>query len=400
MTANHGSGSIFPYLSIVDTIDGDGKRRTRIPIDTVFSTSITSNAWEVGVSSDATQLYVVFAGTNDMFACEIINDDYREIALRKRIPLGANPRAVRVSTDSKFVYVYNALDFNIVAFDTMSLNSVATIQVTDNPLTEQVLEGKKLFYTALQPMANRRWISCSSCHPDGDPDGRTWNNPEGLRNTQSLAGMAWTHPIHWSADRDEVHDFEHTIRGPLMQGTGLIKGKVSESLADPNAGRSPQLDALAAYANSHKVTVSPHAKKGLTDVAERGREIFFSNRTKCATCHSGPFFSDSKPAKRELIVRHDVGTGNDDESEKMGPAYDTPTLLSIYRTAPYLHHGKAETLLDVLTTQNVGDRHGVTSHLNESDRASLIEFLKSLPYEDAEAEARAAGLTSAADATK
>ena len=400
VTANHGSGSIFPYISIIDTAEGDGKRRTRIPIDTVFSSQITSNAWEVVVSPDATQLYVVFAGTNDMFACNIINDDYREISLRKHLPLGANPRAVRVSPDSTTVYVYNALDFNIIAFNTKTLKSVAEIRVSDNPLSEQVLEGKKLFYTALQPMADRRWISYASCHPDGEPDGRTWHNPEGLRNTQSLAGMAWTHPIHWSADRDEVHDFEHTIRGPLMQGKGLIQGEVSESLTEPNAGRSSQLDALAAYANSHKVTLSPHAKNGLTDAATRGREIFFSNRTKCGTCHSGPFFSDSQPANREQIVRHDVGTGNDDESEKMGPAYDTPTLLSIYRTAPYLHHGKAETLLDVLTTQNIGDRHGVTSHLNESDRASLIEFLKSLPYEDAEAEARAAGLKSVADASK
>lgn len=400
VTANHGSGSIFPYISIVDTVDGDGQRRTRIPIDTVFSSQITSNAWEVGVSPDASQLYVVFAGTNDMFACDIINDDYREIALRKHLPLGANPRAVRVSPDSTMVYVYNALDFNIVAFDTTSLMSVATIQVTNNPLTEQVLEGKRLFYTALQPMANRRWISCASCHPDGDPDGRTWHNPEGLRNTQSLAGMAWTHPIHWSADRDEVHDFEHTIRGPLMQGTGLIKGKVNDSLAEPNAGRSTQLDALAAYANSHRLPLSPHAKNGLTAVAERGREIFFSNQTKCATCHSGPYFCNPQSEKRGQIVRHDVGTGSDDDTEKMGPAYDTPTLLGIYRTAPYLHHGKAETLLDVLTTQNVGDRHGVTSHLDESDRASLIEFLKSLPYEDAETQARAVGLTNDADASK
>ena len=31
VTANHGSGSIFPYVSIVDTAVGEGKRRTRIP---------------------------------------------------------------------------------------------------------------------------------------------------------------------------------------------------------------------------------------------------------------------------------------------------------------------------------------------------------------------------------
>ena len=392
VTANHGSGSIFPYVSIVDTIKGDGKRRTRIPIDTVFSMQITSNAWEVGVSPDATQLYVVFAGTNDMFACDIINDDYREIGLRKRIALGANPRAVRVSPDNKTVYVYNALDFNVVAYDTQSLRKSAVIDVTNNPLSEQVLAGKKLFYSALQPMASRRWISCASCHPDGQPDGRTWHNPEGLRNTQSLAGMAWTHPIHWSADRDEVQDFEHTIRGPLMQGRGLIKGRVGESLGKRNAGRSSQLDSLAAYSNSHKVSLSPYARNGLTDIAKRGRDIFFSKETQCSTCHSGPFYTDSQPAEKQEIVRHDVGTGNDDETELMGPAYDTPTLLGIYRTAPYLHHGKAATLLDVLTTENLDDRHGATSQLSESDTAALVEFLKALPYEDPSIEAEAAGL--------
>ena len=390
VTANHGSGSIFPYLSIVDTVDGEGKRRTRIPIDTVFSVQITSNAWEVGVSPDARQLYVVFAGTNDMFACNVIDDDYREIGLRKRIVLGANPRAVRVSPDNETVYVYNALDFNVVAFDSESLQKKATIAVTENPLTDEILAGKKLFYTALQPMASRRWISCSSCHPDGEPDGRTWQNPEGLRNTQSLAGMKFTHPIHWSADRDEVHDFEHTIRGPLMQGKGLIRGKVNASLKTKNAGLSSQLDALAAYANSHEVALSPHAKNGLSNEAAKGKEIFFSAKTKCATCHSGPYFAGKAmaidPAAKDdqeiRFVRHDVGTGNDDPSEKMGPAFDTPTLLGIYRTAPYLHHGKAATLMDVITSQNKNDRHGVTSHLSGADRTALVEFLKALPYEE------------------
>ena len=74
-----------------------------------------------------------------------------------------NPRAVRVSPDNKTVYVYNALDFNVVAYDTEKLERVGTITVCGNPLGKQVLEGKKLFYSALQPMVGRRWISCSSC---------------------------------------------------------------------------------------------------------------------------------------------------------------------------------------------------------------------------------------------
>ena len=198
-------------------------------------------------------------------------------------------------------------------------------------------------------MASRRWISCSSCHPDGQPDGRTWHNPEGLRNTQSLAGMAWTHPIHWSADRDEVQDFEHTIRGKLMQGRGLLDGELHPELGEPNGGRSADLDALAVYSNSHSYQLSPHAKHGLSPAAQRGREVFHDPATRCATCHGGPLYSDSQP--RAAIVRHDVGTG-DDPAEKLPPEYDTPSLFGIYRTAPYLHHGKAQTLKEVLTTFN------------------------------------------------
>jgi cytochrome c peroxidase len=78
---------------------------------------------------------------------------------------------------------------------------------------------------------------------------------------------------------------------------------------------------------------------------------------------------------------HNVGTGNEDPTEKMGTEYDTPTLVGIYRTAPYLHHGKAATLHDVLTTYNKGDKHGKTSHLKAQDINDLVEFLKSLPYE-------------------
>lgn len=393
VTAVHGEGSIFPYVSVIDTPTSDERRRKRIPLDSFGGNRITSNPWEVAITPDGHQVFIVFGGTNDMFACRVLDDDYRELTPRKLLPVGSNPRAVRVAPDGKTVYCYSALDFNVVAYDVGSLRLTATIPVTTNPLGDEILQGKKLFYSALQPMVGRRWISCSSCHPDGEPDGRTWHNPEGLRNTQSFAGMAWTHPIHWSADRDEVQDFEHTIRGPLMQGRGLINGEVQDSLGDKNAGRSKTLDALAAYSNSHKLVLSPYAKDGLSESAKRGRDLFFASDTQCATCHSGPFYCDSHPRPASEIIRHDVGTGNDDPSEKMGSAYDTPTLLGIYRTPPYLHHGKAATLIEVLTTANLDDRHGKTSHLTSGQISDLAAFLKSLPYEDPEVTAKHVGLT-------
>jgi len=389
ITAVHGEGSIFPYVSVIDTAPGEGKRRRRIPMDAFQGNLVTSNPWDAAISSDGRQFYVVFAGTNDMFACDVVDDDYRELAPRRRVTLGKNPRAVRVAPDGQTVYVYSALDFSIAAYDTKTLKLTATIPVTQNPLSDEQLRGKVLFYSAEQPMVGRRWISCASCHPDGDADGRTWHNPEGLRNTQTLAGLAWTHPLHWSADRDEVQDFEHTIRGPLMQGRGLIDGSMNRELGPPNKSRSDDLDALAAYANSHDWALSPHAKGGLSEAAKRGEDLFFSAETQCATCHSGPLYTDSAFGKLQL---HDVGTGVGDD-EKIRPAYDTPTLFGVYRTAPYLHHGRAATLLDVLTTMNPDDRHGKTSHLTPSQIEDMVEFLRALPFEDPEPAAQQAGLT-------
>lgn len=403
-----GAGAIFPYIAVVDLdraeadVTPSSPRRKRVQMDSFRGTLVVANPWEVAVAPDGNSLCVVFAGTDDLFLCKVLDDNYRELQYGKLLRTGKNPRAVRYSADGSKLFVYNALDFTISVIDASTYDVVQTLKVCDSPLDDETLLGKQLFYSANQPMVGQRWISCSSCHPDGDSDGRTWQQPEGLRQTQPLGGLAWTHPLHWSADRDEVQDFEHTIRGPLMQGRGLIKGDLAESLAEPNRGRSAAADALARYTNTHRFSLSPFARTtgpdggriegeaGLSESARRGREVFFRESVGCAECHSGPYFCDSRAGS---LTRHDVGTGKDDPSEKMEPAYDTPTLIGVYRSAPYLHHGKAATLRDVLTTANPDDRHGRTSQLSPGEIDDLVEFLKALPYEDPEPAAVAAGIT-------
>jgi YVTN family beta-propeller protein len=388
---NDGGGSIFPHVSVCDLRPPDGtRRRTSFAMDTYNGVYVVTNAWEAALSPDGKHLYTIYAGTNDMNVSDVIDDDYREIErVGRAVRIGQNPRAVRVSPDGKTVYIYNTLDFAVGVYEAATMRLREAIKVCAPPMTPEWVRGKILFNTANYPMSARRWVACASCHPDGHNDGRVWQQPEGLRKTTALFGVAHTHPLHWSADRDEVQDFEYTIRSKLMRGAGLLRGSIKPKvgyhtveLEEKTAGRSKDLDALAIYTNSFEITtLSPHivAPGQLTPAAERGKRLFFSKEVGCASCHSGPYYTDSRLQKPFNL--HDVGTGRDDASERMGTKYDTPTLLGIYRTAPYLHDGKARTLREVLTTSNKEDRHGRTSPLKAAEVDDLVAFLKSLPYE-------------------
>jgi YVTN family beta-propeller protein len=384
------AGSIFPHVTIYDLVaPNKTDRRTSLAMDTYNGVYVVTNPWESALSPDGSRLYTIYAATNDMNVSQVFADDYKEISpIGLPVGVGKNPRAVRVSPDGKTVYVANALDFDITVHDAGTGRMEARIPVCKPPKSPEWVRGKILFSTANRPLTSRRWIACASCHPDGHSDGRVWHNPEGLRKTPAMFGLAHTHPLHWSADRDEVQDFEYTIRGRLMQGMGLLYGEIKPKrgfepveLDEHLAGRSADLDALAVYSNSFDFTLSPHIPSPgkLFPAAERGKRLFFDAKIGCATCHSGPYYTDSSLKKPYNL--HDVGTGLDDPSEKIGPKYDTPTLLGVYRTAPYLHHGKAATLRDVLTTCNRGDRHGKTSHLKANELDDLVAFLQSLPYE-------------------
>ena len=147
----------------------------------------------------------------------------------------------------------------------LMMKLVDAIKVCAAPMTPEWVRGKILFNSAKPPMTSRRWIACASCHPDGHHDGRVWQQPEGLRKTTALFGVAHTHPLHWSADRDEVQDFEYTIRSKLMGGRGLIQGSIKTKLGfqtaeldEKTSGRSKDLDALAIYTNSFNFRLSPH----------------------------------------------------------------------------------------------------------------------------------------------
>ncbi len=74
---------------------------------------------------------------------------------------------------------------------------------------------------------------------------------------------------------------------------------------------------------------------------------------------------------------HDVGTG-EARRKRETAAYDKPTLVECWRTAPYLHDGSAATMMEVLTVKSWGEKHGRTSHLSRRELDELCEYVLSL----------------------
>jgi uncharacterized protein (TIGR03382 family) len=261
-----------------------------------------------------------------------------------------------------------------------ALGSVAT--VAEEPLSEAVWLGKVLFMNANNSaMSQDGYMACSSCHPDGGHDGMTWDftqHGEGLRNTIDLRGRAGTAhgPVHWTANFDEIQDFENDIRAS-QGGSGLLDDadwlETSDPLGTEKSGRSERLDALAAYVSTFDTFPrSPYRNNdgSLTEAAVRGQKLF--ERLDCLDCHSGDRLTDSAPG-----IRHDVGTATAASGGRLGEAldgFDTPTLYGLHATAPYLHDGSAETLDAVLAVEGHGNAQG----LSDDDRADLVAFLLQL----------------------
>ncbi len=260
--------------------------------------------------------------------------------------------------------------------------------VEDEPLAPEVLRGKQLFQDSADPrLARDGYIACAHCHLDGDSDHRVWDftdRGEGLRRTPPLFGLTPGAPLHWSGNFDELQDFEGDIRN-AFGGRGLMDESdwtaTSDPLGAPKAGRSADLDALAAYvASLDQRPRSPHRAPGggFTAAAERGRALFESRG--CPDCHSGETTSDSRFEAPGSPLLHDVGTLGLGSGGRLGgplPGIDTPSLHGVFDQPRLLHDGSA-TLMEVLTTRNATDLHGRTSDLSPAELEDLESFLRSL----------------------
>jgi len=279
-----------------------------------------------------------------------------QIGGREQVKLPAadlGPRAVVVVGQQ--VYVANYFSDTL---DVMDL-SAAQLKVESVPLgpkQEMSVVRRGEFYFHDATICLQGWQSCSSCHPgDARADGLNWDllndgigNP---KNTKSLLFAPKTPPAMSLGTRDTA---ETAVRAGIKH---ILFTEQPEEVAA----------AIDEYLKSLKPVPSPYLTRGkLSRAAERGERVF--GRAGCAGCHPPGLFTE--------LNRYDVGTRA--SFDKPTDEFDTPTLVELWRTAPYLHDGSAATVRDVVTTCNPHNQHGTTSNLSDREIDDLCEYVLSL----------------------
>jgi cytochrome c peroxidase len=99
---------------------------------------------------------------------------------------------------------------------------------------------------------------------------------------------------------------------------------------------------------------------------ERGRVLFESADTSCASCHDAARgYSDGE--RHQVMALPGAGPSE---------GFDTPSLRYVAGTGPYFHDGRYKTLDEVLTAPD--HAMGGSTHLSRQDRAALVAYLETL----------------------
>ena len=265
--------------------------------------------------------------------------------LRERVPLQGNgPRNFIFSRDKLIIPTYFADILNTVDINTLEVTA------TDmNPGRTETPENKGEKYFNDANHCYQGWQSCNGCHPgDARTDGMNWDlMNDGVGNSKNCKSMLYSHVTPPSMISGVRESAEYAVRA----GFKFIQ------FFEPEEEMAKCVDA---YMKSLRPVPSPYLVNGeLSDKAKEGRKVF--EKLKCGECHSGPYYTDMK--------MHRIG--EDIEFEK---GWDTPTLIEVWRTAPYLFDGRAATMEEVFEVY----KHGIDKKVSKKDVEALTEYVNSL----------------------
>jgi len=212
-------------------------------------------------------------------------------------------------------------------------------------------QGEKAFYEA-----TRSGRSCQSCHLHADSDYSAHNIGDDHLTpaTLSVRGIAGTSPYLRGGAYNRVRELLH-VPQELLGGYFIF---------DPERG-----EALEAFVKSLSIASTRLEPSHPASLQREQKGLLTFTKARCITCHAFPAFTDlsQHPATRIFPDFKDPAL-----------EFDTPSLIGIKNSAPYLFDGRAQTLEQVLGSEHKGTDHGLLSELSVSEKNDLIFFLESL----------------------
>lgn len=322
------------------------------------------------------------------------------------------------------------------------------VEPDQNPMSEAKFQlGRHLFYD--ERLSGNGTQACASCHEQekGFSDGLATSigstgeilarNAQGLLNVAYHATQTWANPslstleqqaliplfgeapIEHGINDENQDDVLQRIRDEAHYGDLFFDAFPEDG--DPIHFANIR-DAIASFVRGLVSFDTPFDQfelgdsSALTEAANRGRQLFFSEALECFHCHGGYNLSDSTLDRTMSFIErpfHNTGLFNiggtgDYPTDNQGifhitedPAdmgkFRAPSLRNVEVTAPYMHDGSMLTLEEVIdfyaaggrnigSGPNAGDgrfnpfKSGFVNgfSITDNEKQDLIAFLKSL----------------------
>ena len=352
-----------------------------------------ANPWAVALRAGGEEIWVSHAGTHEVSVIDFpaLLEKIKASAAKERsvtqrlgflegvrqrfrLPLNG---ARSLVLDDKKAYVAGYFSDSLVSLDLKEKTGVAKVlwRAQEGNLSAQ-REGERAFNDAT--LCFQQWQSCASCHPDARVDGLNWDLlNDGIGNPKNTRTMFLSHhagPVMTLGVRAEASvavkaGFKYI---QFVEPTERVTETVGQYLQKMPQVPSPFLDAqkresVKVEQESCLQCHRPDEPRGaLTPAAQRGKKLFASQG--CVECHPHPYFTNKK--------MYDMGTirGEVDAGKKVL----VPSLVEVWRTAPYLHDGRAKTLEEVFTLHYPKALKGKSKPLSRLQLSDLVEYVKSL----------------------
>ncbi len=205
------------------------------------------------------------------------------------------------------------------------------------------------------------------------------NNPVVIPPAYGLYGLP---KAIYTGDGDVQHEpvgpvayWNRYVAVTQMHGHGYFADARINWVVDNRQGDdlvTDKLPALQAYQYSISAPTPP-ANSFDAAAAARGK-VLFAGKGQCASCHSGPLFTDVIDGGKLHPQNASVAVDKEYVLRSATKQWRVSPLKGIWQHPPYFHDGSAKTLADVVARYN----QVRNLNLSAAEKADLTEYLKSL----------------------